>query len=170
MTRQKERANERFQSGEHRRPADDIDWACPEVKGDDGVRMALQKIWREKVWGAQNSAAHRGRFAERAIFLNRKIDQRVKAQVGDTRRLQAVAHVGSLKGNNVHVEDSELETELHMIFLHPTAVHLLPWASEHTHRVICAKNKKYGMTASAIHRYHGFCFVLSTSLKPLFTE
>jgi hypothetical protein len=28
------------------------------------------------------------------------------------------------------IEDSELETELLMIFLHATAVHLLPWASE----------------------------------------
>jgi hypothetical protein len=149
LRRQKERANEHFQSGEHRRPADDIDWACPEVKCDDGVDlvgMALRKEdqKREKKGRAQSSAAHRGRTAERAIFLNRKIDQRAKARVGDTRRLQAVAHVGSLKGNNVHVEDSELETELHMIFLHPTSVHLLPWASEHTHRVICAKNKKSG--------------------------
>ena len=43
MRWQKERANERQESGEHRRPADDIDWACPEVKGDDGVGMALRK-------------------------------------------------------------------------------------------------------------------------------
>jgi hypothetical protein len=75
----------------------------------------------EKEKRAQSSAAHRGRFAERAIFINRKIEQRVKARVGDTRRLQAVAHVGSLERNNVHVEGSELETELHNDFFTPNS-------------------------------------------------
>jgi hypothetical protein len=45
----------------------------------------------EKEKRAQSSAAHRGRFAERAIFINRKIEQLVEALVGDTRRLQAAA-------------------------------------------------------------------------------
>ncbi len=43
LIRQQERAKERFESGEHLRPAVDSDWACPEVKGEDGVGMALQK-------------------------------------------------------------------------------------------------------------------------------
>ena len=45
----------------------------------------------EKEKRAQSSAAHRGRFAERAILINRKIEQLVEALVGDTRRLQAAA-------------------------------------------------------------------------------
>jgi hypothetical protein len=43
LIRQKERAKERFESGEHLRPAVDSDWACHEVKDDDGVGMALRK-------------------------------------------------------------------------------------------------------------------------------
>ena len=46
MSRQKDRAKERPESVEHLRPADDSDWAFPEVKGDDGVGfvgMALRK-------------------------------------------------------------------------------------------------------------------------------
>jgi hypothetical protein len=39
LIRQKERAKEHQESGEHLRPADDIDWAFPEVKGDDGVEL-----------------------------------------------------------------------------------------------------------------------------------
>jgi hypothetical protein len=35
--------------------------------------------------------------------------------------LQAVAHVGSLERNNVHVEGSELETELHNDFFTPNS-------------------------------------------------
>jgi hypothetical protein len=43
---QKERAKEHQESGEHLRPADDSDWAFPEVEWDDGVDlvgMALRK-------------------------------------------------------------------------------------------------------------------------------
>ena len=47
LTRQKERANERFQSCEHCRPADDSDWAFPEVKGDDGVDMVGMALRKE---------------------------------------------------------------------------------------------------------------------------